>query len=48
MKSSKNEFREGKTKQGMVSYTVPLGKAKGGSVRGARKELRGTKFKGIF
>jgi hypothetical protein len=46
--TSKNEFREGKTKQGMISYTVPLGKAKGGSVRGSRKELRGTKFKGIF
>jgi hypothetical protein len=46
--TSKNEFREGKTKQGIVSYTIPLGKAKGGSVRGSRKELRGTKFKGIF
>ena len=48
MGTSKNEFREGKTKQGMISYTIPLGKAKGGQVRGARKELRGTKFKGIF
>jgi len=48
MGTSKNEFREGKTKQGIISYTIPLGKAKGGSVRGARKELRGTKFKGIF
>ena len=48
MGTSKNEFREGKTKQGMISYTVPLGKQKGGQVRGARKELRGTKFKGIF
>jgi hypothetical protein len=48
MGTSENEYRKGKTKQGMVSYTVPLGKAKGGSVRGARKELRGTKFKGIF
>jgi hypothetical protein len=46
--TSDNEFRKGKTKQGMISYTVPLGKAKGGSVRGSRKELRGTKFKGIF
>jgi hypothetical protein len=46
--TSKNQFREGKNKQGMISYTVPLGKAKGGSVRGSRKELRGTKFKGIF
>jgi hypothetical protein len=46
--TSKNEFREGKTKQGIISYTIPLGKAKGGSVRGSRKELRGTKFKGIF
>jgi len=45
---SDSEFRKGKTKQGMISYTVPLGKAKGGSVRGSRKELRGTKFKGIF
>jgi hypothetical protein len=45
---SDNEFRKGKTKQGMISLTVPLGKAKGGSVRGSRKELRGTKFKGIF
>jgi len=48
MGTSKNEFREGKTKQGIISYTIPLGKAKGGSVRGSRKELRGTKFKGIF
>jgi len=46
--TSKNEFREGKTKQGIISYTIPLGKTKGGSVRGSRKELRGTKFKGIF
>lgn len=45
---SDNEFRKGKTKQGMISLTVPLGKAKGGSVRGSRKELRGTKFKGMF
>ena len=48
MGTSKNEFREGKTKQGVISYTIPLGKQKGGQVRGARKELRGTKFKGIF
>jgi hypothetical protein len=46
--TSDNEFRKGKTKQGTISYTIPLGKAKGGSVRGSRKELRGTKFKGIF
>ena len=45
---SGNKYIEGKTKQGVVSYTVPLGKQKGGSVRGSRKELRGTKFKGIF
>ena len=48
MGTSENEYRKGKTKQGMISYTVPLGKQKGGQVRGARKELRGTKFKGIF
>jgi hypothetical protein len=48
MGTSENEYRRGKTKQGTISYTIPLGKAKGGSVRGARKELRGTKFKGIF
>ena len=45
---SDNALRTGKTKSGMLSYTIPLGKAKGGSVRGSRKELRGTKFKGIF
>ena len=48
MGTSENEYRKGKTKQGTISYTVPLGKQKGGQVRGARKELRGTKFKGIF
>jgi hypothetical protein len=46
--TSENQYRSGKTKQGVISYTMPLGKAKGGSVRGSRKELRGTKFKGIF
>ena len=34
---SKNEFREGKTKQGMISYSIPLGKSKGGIIKGKPK-----------
>jgi hypothetical protein len=35
--TSKNQFREGKTKQGMLSYTIPLGKSKGGIIKGKPK-----------
>jgi hypothetical protein len=35
--TSKNQFREGKTKQGMISYSIPLGKSKGGIIKGKPK-----------
>lgn len=34
---SENEYRKGKTKQGMISYSIPLGKSKGGIIKGKPK-----------
>lgn len=31
---SENKYREGKTKQGTISYTIPIGKSKGGVIKG--------------
>jgi len=44
MGTSDNEFRKGKTKSGMLSYTIPLSKTKGGIIKGKPKlALRGWK-----
>lgn len=34
---SENEYRKGKTKQGMISYSIPLGRSKGGLIKGKPK-----------
>lgn len=34
---SENEYKKGKTKQGMISYSVPLGRSKGGVIKGKPK-----------
>jgi hypothetical protein len=42
--TSDNELRKGKTKSGMLSYTIPLSKTKGGIIKGKPKlALRGWK-----
>ena len=34
---SENKYTSGKTKQGMISYTIPIGKYKGGVIKGKPK-----------
>jgi hypothetical protein len=36
---SENKYREGKTKQGMVSYSIPIGKSKGGLLKQGKPKL---------
>jgi hypothetical protein len=36
---SENKFREGKTKQGMISYSIPIGKSKGGLLKQGKPKL---------
>ena len=36
---SENKFREGKTKQGMLSYSIPIGKSKGGLLKQGKPKL---------
>ena len=36
---SENKFREGKTKQGMISLSIPIGKSKGGLLKQGKPKL---------